>query len=50
MILAFLAARYGWKIITLIKEHGHPVIVGIILVLAVIAAAIFYSGEAVRPR
>jgi hypothetical protein len=50
MILAFLAAHYGRKIIALIKEHGHPVIVGIIRVLAAVAAAIFYFWGAVGPR
>ena len=42
MVLAYLAARYGRRIIAFIAEHGHPVIVGIIVVLIAIAAAVFY--------
>jgi len=42
MILAYLAARYGHKIITFIRVHGHPVALGIILVLVASAAVIFY--------
>ena len=42
MILAYLAARYGRRIIAFIAQHGHPVVVGIIVVLIAIAAAVFY--------
>ena len=42
MILAYLAARYGRRIIAFIAVHGHPVIVAIIVVLIAIAAAVFY--------
>ena len=42
MMLAFLAARYGRQIIALIKGHGHPIVVGSIMLLAAIAAAMFY--------
>ena len=42
MILAYLAARYGRQIIAFIAEHGHPVAVAIIVVLAALAAVFFY--------
>jgi membrane protein YqaA with SNARE-associated domain len=42
MILAYLAARYGRQIIAFIAEHGHPVIVAIIVVLIATAAMVLY--------
>ena len=42
MLLAYLAARYGHKIIAFIRAHGHPVALGIIVVLLASAAVIFY--------
>jgi membrane protein YqaA with SNARE-associated domain len=42
LILAYLAARYGRQIIVFLAEHGHPVVVGIILVLIATAVAVFY--------
>jgi membrane protein YqaA with SNARE-associated domain len=47
MILAYLAARYGRQIIAFIAEHGHPVVVGSILVLLASAAAclFFWHGK-----
>jgi membrane protein YqaA with SNARE-associated domain len=42
MILAYLAARYGRRIIGFIAGHGHPVLVGIVLILVAAAAAVFY--------
>ncbi len=41
-ILAYLAARYGRQIIAFFKEHGHPMVVGIILVLVATAAVTYY--------
>jgi len=42
MLLAYLAARYGRKIIKVIAQLGHPVVVGIILGVIAIAAVVFY--------
>jgi membrane protein YqaA with SNARE-associated domain len=42
VILAYLAASYGRQIIAFIAEHGHPVIVGVIVVLIATAAVVFY--------
>ena len=42
MILAYLAARYGRQIVAFIAEHGHPVVVGIIVALLATAAVVFY--------
>jgi membrane protein YqaA with SNARE-associated domain len=45
LILAYLAARYGRQIIAFIAEHGHPVIVAIILTLIAAAAGVFYFWQ-----
>lgn len=50
MILAYLAARYGRQIIAFIKEHGHPVVVGIIVVLLATAAVVFYFWSGSRNK
>ena len=42
LMLAYLAARYGRQIIAFIAEHGHPVVVGIILLLLATAAVVLY--------
>jgi membrane protein DedA with SNARE-associated domain len=41
-LLAFLAARYGRHVLTIISQHGHPVVIAAVaLVAAGIAALIF---------
>jgi membrane protein YqaA with SNARE-associated domain len=46
MILAYLSKRYGRQIIAFIREHGHPVVLAVILVLITTSAVIFYfSGK-----
>jgi membrane protein YqaA with SNARE-associated domain len=42
IILAYLAARYGRQIIAFIAKHGHPVAVGIIVVLIAVAVVFLY--------
>jgi membrane protein YqaA with SNARE-associated domain len=42
MILTYLAARYGRQIIAFIAEHGHPLAVGIVVVLLATAGVVFY--------
>jgi membrane protein YqaA with SNARE-associated domain len=42
MILAYLAKHYGRRIIALIRVHGHPVVLGVILVLIATTALVFY--------
>jgi membrane protein YqaA with SNARE-associated domain len=42
LILSYLAARYGRQIIAFVAEHGHPVVVGIIVALLAIAAVVLY--------
>jgi membrane protein YqaA with SNARE-associated domain len=42
VILAYLGARYGRRIIQLIVKYNHPVIVGIILAAVAIAALAIY--------
>ncbi|HXM95692.1 MAG TPA: VTT domain-containing protein [Candidatus Dormibacteraeota bacterium] len=40
-ILAFLAARYGRHVLTIISQHGHPVLIAVIgLIVAAMAALI----------
>jgi membrane protein YqaA with SNARE-associated domain len=45
LILAYLAARYGRQIIAFIAEHGHPVVVGVIVVVLATAAVVFYFWQ-----
>jgi membrane protein DedA with SNARE-associated domain len=42
MILAYLSKRYGRQIIAFIREHGHPVVLAVILVLIATSTMIFY--------
>ncbi len=52
LVLAYLAARYGRKIIVFIAEHGHPIVVAIILLLIATAAVVYYfwGGSKSRKR
>jgi membrane protein YqaA with SNARE-associated domain len=50
MILAYLAARYGRRIIAFIAVHGHPVIVAIIVLLLASAALVFYFWRGKRAK
>jgi membrane protein DedA with SNARE-associated domain len=50
MLLAYLAARYGRKIIRLIAQHAHPIVVGIIVGLIAIAAVAFYFWRGKRSK
>lgn len=50
VILAYLAARYGRRIIAFIRVHGHPVALGIIVVLLASAAVIFYFWEGAKTK
>lgn len=41
-LLAFLAAHYGRKVVTVILQHGHPLLIAVIgLITAAMAALIF---------
>lgn len=42
MILAYLAARYGRQFLMFIADHGHPVIMGIVMLLLTAGAAVLY--------
>jgi membrane protein DedA with SNARE-associated domain len=50
LILAYLAARYGRQIVSFLPEHGHPVVVAIIVVLIATAAMLFYFLGEVRAK
>jgi membrane protein YqaA with SNARE-associated domain len=42
LVLAYLAALYGRQILAFIGEHGHPVLLTIIVALFATAAVVFY--------
>ncbi|HWY08553.1 MAG TPA: VTT domain-containing protein [Candidatus Acidoferrales bacterium] len=52
LVLGYMAARYGRQIIAFIAKHGHPVVVGIILLVIATAAVgyYFWSGSKRRKR
>ena len=50
LVLGYLAARYGREIIAFIPKHGHPEVVGIILLLICIAAAGYYFWSGSKRR
>ena len=50
MILAYLAARYGRRIIAFIRVHGHPAALVIIVVLLAAAAVVFYFWGGARTK
>jgi membrane protein YqaA with SNARE-associated domain len=39
-LLAFLAARYGRPVLTVVSQHGHPVLIAVIGLIAVAMAAL----------
>jgi membrane protein YqaA with SNARE-associated domain len=41
-ILAFLAARYGRHVLTIISQHGHPVVIAVIALTAAGVAALIF--------
>jgi membrane protein YqaA with SNARE-associated domain len=51
MLLAFLAARYGRSMLRFISQHGNPVLLSVIGVIAVAAAIFFvvFFGKRQRP-
>ena len=51
MLLAYLAGRYGRKIIAFIVHHGHPAVVGgVIAVIAIAAVVAYFWGKAKTKR
>ena len=50
LVLGYLAARYGREIIALIAKHGHPVVVGSILLMICVAAAGYYFWSGSKRR
>jgi membrane protein YqaA with SNARE-associated domain len=41
-LLAFLAAHYGRRVVTLILQHGHPVVVAVIVLIAAAIVALIF--------
>jgi membrane protein YqaA with SNARE-associated domain len=50
MILGFLSARYGRRMLTYFSQHGHPVLVTVIGVVAVASAALYFYFAGRRKR
>jgi len=51
MLLAYLAGRYGRKIIAFIVHHGHPAVVGIVIAaIAIAALGAYFWGKAKTKR
>ena len=45
-LLAFLGARYGRHVLTAISQHGHPVLISVVgLIAAAVAALIFHLAS-----
>ena len=50
-LLAFLGARYGRHVLTMIAQHGHPVLIAVIgLIVAAVAALIFHLVRRSRKK
>jgi len=50
-LLAFLAAHYGRRVVTAILQHGHPVVVAVIVLIAVaIVTLIFILADKRKKR
>jgi membrane protein YqaA with SNARE-associated domain len=50
-LLAFLEARYGRQVLTVISQHGHPVLIAVIgLITAAMAALIFILASKRKKR
>jgi membrane protein YqaA with SNARE-associated domain len=50
-ILAFLAAHYGRKVLTVMLQHGHPVLIAVLgLIAAVVATLIFIFASKRKKR
>ncbi len=45
LILSYFAARYGRQIVSFIAEHGHPVVVAVLLAVLAAACAVFYFSQ-----
>jgi membrane protein YqaA with SNARE-associated domain len=41
-VLAFLAARYGRQLLTVISQHGHPVLIAVVVLIASAIAALIF--------
>lgn len=51
MLLAYLAARYGRKLLPLLLKHGHPAVVGVVaLIVAAVVAYIVIRGSKKKKR
>ena len=47
-LLAFLAARYGRHVLTIISQHGHPVLIAVIALIAAALAVLIFILVAKR--
>ncbi len=49
-LLAFLAARYGRHVLTVIAQHGHPVLIAVAGLIAVAMAALIFHRVSKRKK
>jgi membrane protein YqaA with SNARE-associated domain len=50
-ILGYLAARYGRKMLSFLSQHGHPVVLGIVgLIAAIVLVYIYVRGSKQKKR
>jgi membrane protein YqaA with SNARE-associated domain len=49
-LLAFLAARYGRHVVTVILHHGHPVLIAVIALIAAAIAALAFVLASKRKK
>jgi membrane protein YqaA with SNARE-associated domain len=49
-LMAYFAGRYGKQIIAFIREYGHPSVLAIVFVVAIIGGVIFYFRDQIWKR
>ena len=50
MLLAFLAARYGRKLLPFLLKHGHPMVVGVVALIAAVIVGCLVIRESKKKK
>jgi len=50
MLLAFLAARYGRKLLPFLLKHGHPMVVGVVALIAAVIVGYLVIRESKKKK